>query len=144
MYKGLLFMGAGAVLHATHERNMRAHGRPDQGNAWTSALFLVGCMSISGLPPFNGFVSEGLTSRPSCCSGAGEPAPEPAHPLGAALLALSGADRRGGLRQGLWHTFLGHRRSHQHTHLFEVNWPMRIGMLLPRSCALHSAFSRPT
>src|SRR3989337_1817513 len=60
MFKGLLFMGAGAVLHATHERNMERMGGLIHRMPWTSALFLIGCISISALPPFNGFVSEWL------------------------------------------------------------------------------------
>jgi len=61
MFKGLLFMGAGAVLHATNERNMEEMGGLIHRMPWTAALFLVGCVSISALPPFNGFVSEWLT-----------------------------------------------------------------------------------
>src|SRR5450830_1257710 len=61
MFKGLLFMGAGAVLHATHERNMEEMGGLIHRLPWTAPLFLVGCVSISALPPFNGFVSEWLT-----------------------------------------------------------------------------------
>jgi NADH:ubiquinone oxidoreductase subunit 5 (subunit L)/multisubunit Na+/H+ antiporter MnhA subunit len=52
-------------------------------------------------------------------------------PLGAALLALSGALAAAAFVKAFGITFLGHRRSHQHTHIYEVNWPMRIGMLLP-------------
>ncbi|MBI5188845.1 MAG: hydrogenase 4 subunit B, partial [Nitrospirae bacterium] len=54
MFKGLLFMGAGAVLHATHERNMEEMGGLIHKMPWTAALFLIGCISISALPPFNG------------------------------------------------------------------------------------------
>src|SRR3989304_5300376 len=61
MFKGLLFMGAGAVLHATHERSMEGMGGLIHRMPWTAALFLIGSVSISALPPFNGFVSEWLT-----------------------------------------------------------------------------------
>jgi len=61
MFKGLLFMGAGSVLHATGERNMEEMGGLIHRMKWTAPLFLIGCVSISGLPPFNGFVSEWLT-----------------------------------------------------------------------------------
>jgi formate hydrogenlyase subunit 3/multisubunit Na+/H+ antiporter MnhD subunit len=50
LFKGLLFMGAGAVLHATHERNMEEMGGLIHRMPWTAALFLVGCVSISALP----------------------------------------------------------------------------------------------
>ncbi|MEK7307322.1 MAG: proton-conducting transporter membrane subunit, partial [Nitrospirota bacterium] len=61
MYKGLLFMGAGAVIHATKEHDMEKMGGLIHKMPWTAPLFLVGCISISALPPFNGFVSEWLT-----------------------------------------------------------------------------------
>jgi hypothetical protein len=53
LFKGLLFMGAGAVLHATHERNMEEMGGLIRFMPWTAVCFLIGCISISALPPFN-------------------------------------------------------------------------------------------
>src|ERR1039457_2712990 len=92
MFKGLLFMGAGAVLHATNERNMEEMGGLINLLPWTSALFLVGCVSISGLPPFNGFVSEWLTFQAFLLSPAlPSPLMKLFMPLGAALLALTAA-----------------------------------------------------
>ena len=60
-FKVLLFLGAGAVVHATGTRNMEAYGGLIKKMPWTAACFLVGAMSISALPPLNGFVSEWLT-----------------------------------------------------------------------------------
>ncbi|WP_292241393.1 hydrogenase 4 subunit B [Mesorhizobium sp.] len=59
-FKSLLFFGAGAVLTATGERNMEKLGGLIHRMPLTSFVFLVGCVSISALPPFNGFVSEWL------------------------------------------------------------------------------------
>ena len=59
-FKGLLFLGAGAVLHATHTRNMEELGGLIKGMPRTALCFLVGAAAISGLPPLNGFVSEWL------------------------------------------------------------------------------------
>jgi hydrogenase-4 component B len=59
-FKGLLFLGAGAVLHATHTRNMEQLGGLIKGMPRTALFFLVGSAAISGLPPLNGFVSEWL------------------------------------------------------------------------------------
>ncbi|MDE1829874.1 MAG: hydrogenase 4 subunit B [Thaumarchaeota archaeon] len=59
-FKGLLFMGAGSVVYATHTKDMEKLGGLVRLMPWTSLLFLVGAISISGLPPFNGFVSEWL------------------------------------------------------------------------------------
>lgn len=60
VFKSLLFMGAGSILYATHTKNMEAMGGLVRKMPWTSLLFLVGALSISGLPPFNGFISEWL------------------------------------------------------------------------------------
>ena len=131
MFKGLLFMGAGAVLHATHERNMENMGGLIRDLPWTSALFLVGCLSISALPPFNGFVSEWLTYQAFLLSPALQsPILNLLIPLGAALLALSGAMAAAGFVKAFGITFLGHRRGAHHHGVQEVDWPMRTGMLL--------------
>jgi hydrogenase-4 component B len=61
LFKGLLFLGAGAVQHSAHERNLEHMGGLLRRMPWTGLFFLVGCISISALPPFNGFVSEWLT-----------------------------------------------------------------------------------
>ncbi|MBX4950373.1 hydrogenase 4 subunit B [Rhizobium binae] len=59
-FKSLLFFGAGAVLTATGERNIDKLGGLIHRMPVTSVVFLVGCVAISALPPFNGFVSEWL------------------------------------------------------------------------------------
>lgn len=61
LFKSLLFFAAGAVLSATHERNMEHLGGLIHRMPYTSIAFLVGCVAISALPPLNGFVSEWLT-----------------------------------------------------------------------------------
>ncbi len=63
VFKGLLFMGAGSVVYATHTRNMEHLGGLIKKMPWTALLFLIGAISISGLPPFNGFISEWLTMQ---------------------------------------------------------------------------------
>ena len=60
-FKALLFLGAGAVVHATGTRNMEAMGGLVKRMPWTAACFFIGSASIAALPPFNGFVSEWLT-----------------------------------------------------------------------------------
>ena len=60
LFKNLLFLGAGILHHQTHELNIDMMGGLIKKMPRTSALFLVGCMSISSLPLFNGFVSEWL------------------------------------------------------------------------------------
>lgn len=61
LFKSLLFLGAGAVLTATGERDMDKLGGLIHRMPYTSFVFLVGCVAISALPPLNGFVSEWLT-----------------------------------------------------------------------------------
>jgi hydrogenase-4 component B len=61
VFKSLLFFGAGAVLTATGERNMEHLGGLIHRMPKTALFFLTGCVAISALPPFNGFVSEWLT-----------------------------------------------------------------------------------
>src|SRR5439155_876702 len=61
LFKSLLFLGSGAVLHATGERDMERLGGLIHRMPVTALAFLAGCIAISALPPFNGFVSEWLT-----------------------------------------------------------------------------------
>src|SRR5256885_9970607 len=60
LFKSLLFFGAGSVLHATGTREMSRLGGLWRAMPWTSGLFGLGAVAISGLPPLNGFVSEWL------------------------------------------------------------------------------------
>jgi hydrogenase-4 component B len=61
LFKSLLFLGAGAVLTATGERDMEKMGGLIHRMPVTAFTFLIGAAAISALPPFNGFVSEWLT-----------------------------------------------------------------------------------
>ena len=58
LFKGLLFLGAGSVLHATGTRKLAHLGGLLKPMPWTGMTFLVGATAICGLPPLNGFVSE--------------------------------------------------------------------------------------
>lgn len=60
LFKSLLFLGAGSVLHATGTREMSRLGGLWKTMPWTAGLFGLGAAAISGLPPLNGFVSEWL------------------------------------------------------------------------------------
>jgi formate hydrogenlyase subunit 3/multisubunit Na+/H+ antiporter MnhD subunit len=131
LFKGLLFMGAGAVLHATNERNMEEMGGLIHRMPWTAALFLIGCVSISALPPFNGFVSEWLTFQAFLLSPAlPSPLLKLLIPLGAALLALTGALAAACFVKAFGVTFLGHWRGQHMPRVHEVDWFMRSGMML--------------
>lgn len=58
IFKGLLFLTAGAVQHATGSLDLDELGGLSKKMPSTCALFLIGAASISGLPPFNGFASK--------------------------------------------------------------------------------------
>ncbi|RCX16871.1 hydrogenase-4 component B [Anaerobacterium chartisolvens] len=58
VFKGLLFLGAGSVHYSTGTRNMERLGGLIRKMPYTAMFFLAGALSISALPPFNGFVSE--------------------------------------------------------------------------------------
>ncbi|MBV6488582.1 MAG: Hydrogenase-4 component B [Pseudorhodoplanes sp.] len=60
-FKSLLFFGAGAVVHASGERDMERLGGLIRRMPHTAIVFLIGCAAISALPPLNGFVSEWMT-----------------------------------------------------------------------------------
>lgn len=60
LFKSMLFFSAGNVYHATHTVNMDHLGGLVKGMRVTSIIFLVGALAISGIPPFNGFISEFL------------------------------------------------------------------------------------
>ena len=60
LFKALLFLGAGSIVHATGTREMSWLGGLWRRLPWTTALFALGAAAICGLPPLNGFVSEWL------------------------------------------------------------------------------------
>ena len=60
LFKGLLFLGAGAVVAESGTRNIEHLGGLARRMPWTAGFFLLGAMAISGLPFLNGFVSEWL------------------------------------------------------------------------------------
>jgi hydrogenase-4 component B len=60
VFKSLLFLGAGAVVHSTGTRDIDHLGGLIKSMRWTAVTFVVASAAISGLPPFNGFISEFL------------------------------------------------------------------------------------
>ena len=58
LFKGLLFLAAGAVLHETGTTDLGKLGGLSKKMPHTTVLFLIGAFSISGIPPFNGFASK--------------------------------------------------------------------------------------
>ncbi|MDL2251471.1 NADH-quinone oxidoreductase subunit L [Odoribacter sp. OttesenSCG-928-J03] len=57
-FKALLFLGAGAVIHAVHSNEMGQMGALRKYMPVTHITFLIACLAISGIPPFSGFFSK--------------------------------------------------------------------------------------
>lgn len=129
MFKALLFLGAGSVLYATHTRDMEAYGGLLRRMPWTGGFFLVGAVSISGLPPTNGFVSEWLVFQTLFLS---FQIPtvflKLMLPIAAAILALTGVLALACFAKAFGIVFLAQPRSTQARQAEEVSVPMRIGM----------------
>ncbi|MDR1656484.1 MAG: Na(+)/H(+) antiporter subunit D [Deltaproteobacteria bacterium] len=61
LYKGLLFMGVGAVLYSTGTQKLDQLGGLAPRLPWVMVFYMVAALSISGMPLFNGFVSKTMT-----------------------------------------------------------------------------------
>ena len=131
VFKSLLFFGAGAVLTATGERDMEHLGGLIHRMPQTAFAFLVGCVAIAALPPFNGFVSEWLTFQAILLS------PQlPAWglkfmvPAVGALLALAAALAAACFVKAFGVTFLGRPRTQAAAHAQETDRWSRTAMLV--------------
>ncbi len=60
LYKSLLFMVAGILIHRTGRADLKALGGLGRAMPLTAGIFLVAALSIAGLPGFNGFISKGM------------------------------------------------------------------------------------
>ena len=57
-FKSLMFLGAGVIIHLVHNNDMSAMGGLRKYLPVTNITFLIGCLAISGIPPFAGFFSK--------------------------------------------------------------------------------------
>jgi hydrogenase-4 component B len=136
-FKGLLFLGAGSVLHATDTRDMNQLGGLIRGLPWTAVCFLIGSLAIAGLPPLNGFVSEWLLFQ-SLLPGIGSPVllVAPLLTLAVGILALTGGLAAAGFVKAFGITFLAIPRSPAAERAHEAPLSMRVGMgILAVACA---------
>ncbi|MFZ2958578.1 MAG: proton-conducting transporter membrane subunit [Candidatus Ozemobacteraceae bacterium] len=132
LFKGLLFMGAGAIQYRSHTLNLDELGGLARGMPLLSMLFFVGAIAMSGLPPTNGFMGEWLVYR-SLIAGFSF-----SHlswklilPLIAALLALTGALAAAAAVKSFGCAFLGRPKiAHLHTGPDPDRW-MLAGMGFP-------------
>ena len=137
-FKTLLFMGAGAVVHAVGTRSMEAAGGLIRRMPWTALSFLVGAAAIAALPPLNGFASEWLIFQSllgtSAIPDAGVAA---VMPVAVALLALTSGLAAACFVRAFGITFLAIPRSPAAEAAHEVAPSMRVPMLiLAAACVL--------
>jgi formate hydrogenlyase subunit 3/multisubunit Na+/H+ antiporter MnhD subunit len=92
LFKSLLFLGTGSVLHATGERNLGKLGGLIRTMPWVAWVTLVGTLASAGLPPLGGFVSEWLLLQSFLFTpGLPNPVLNMLIPVVAALIALVAA-----------------------------------------------------
>jgi formate hydrogenlyase subunit 3/multisubunit Na+/H+ antiporter MnhD subunit len=136
--KSLLFLGTGAVLHATGERNLGRLGGLIHRMPWAGWLTLVGVLAIAGLPPLNGFVSEWLLLQSLLFS---HEVPHPfvnmLLPLGAAMVALAAALAGYVMVKFFGVIFLGQPREATLRHAHDVDGLEKAGLVwLAVGCVL--------
>ena len=128
-FKSLLFLGAGAVVHATRTRNMEEFGGLIRRMPRTALFFLVGAAAISALPPLNGFVSEWIVFQ-ALLGGAAIPQREVAvlMPVAVGMLALASGLAAACFVKAFGITFLGIARSREAEEAHEVPRSMQAAM----------------
>jgi len=144
VFKGLLFLGAGAVQHATGTREIDHLGGLLKRMPWTGAAFLVGAAAISGLPPLNGFVSEFLIYLGAFHGGAALNGANAVASIFAILaLALIGGLALACFAKAFGIIFLGEPRSEHALHAHEAGPAMRLPMLLLAAACLAIGLCAP-
>lgn len=141
-FKGLLFFGAGAVLHSSHEHDLERMGGLLRRMPWTGLFFLIGCLSIAPLPPFNGFASEWMILQSALqvwqLDGG---LIRSLLPIAIAALALTGALVAATMVKAYGVAFLGQARSRRARRARPVPMSMRLGQaLLAGVCILLGLF----
>lgn len=141
LFKSLLFLGAGMVLHQTGIRAIDRLGGLLKGMRITGTTFLIGSLAIAGLPPFNGFISELLVYL-----GSFQGVPVDHRMLALSLLAIIGLAIIGGLALACFTkvvgvVFQGEPRSKAAQGAKEHGWTMLASMVvLAAACILIGIF----
>jgi hydrogenase-4 component B len=131
LFKGLLFLAAGAVIHATGTREIDRLGGLARPMARSASLFAVGSAAICGLPPLNGFASELLIYLGLFRVGAdGVDGVWSVAPLAAPLLAMAGALAIACFVKAFGTVFLGPSRSEEAARARECAPGMQLAMAL--------------
>jgi hydrogenase-4 component B len=130
LFKALLFLGAGSVLHATGTREMSRLGGLWRAMPWTASLFALGATAIAGLPPLNGFVSEWLVYLGLFDAVSAHGPASFAAILAAVFLGMTGALALACFVKVCGVVFLGLPRSEVAENVHESGWRMRLPMLV--------------
>lgn len=137
LFKSLLFYSAGAVVHATHTRDIDHLGGLAKPMPWTSLGFLVGAVAICGLPPLNGFVSEFMVYLGLFHTlGIGGDVTLPWAAFAAPALALIGGLATACFVKVFGATFLGAARHEHARHAHETSPGMLFAMLITGLCCV--------
>ena len=142
LFKSLLFLATGSVMHATGERSLGKLGGLIRRMPWVAAFALIGSLAIAGLPPLNGFVSEWLLLQTFLQT------PRIPHafldmivPLGAAVIALAAALAGYVMVKFFGVIFLGQHREGSLAGAHDASKLERIGLAwLALGCVLIGAF----
>jgi formate hydrogenlyase subunit 3/multisubunit Na+/H+ antiporter MnhD subunit len=126
LFKGLLFLGAGSVLHGAGTRDMEHLGGLLKRMPWTGTSFLVAAAAICGLPPFNGFISEFLIYLAAFSAVVQGQAAWGAAVI--AALSLIGGLALVCFTKAFGVVFLGEPRSERAAQAHESGWAMRLTM----------------
>ncbi|MBI1903199.1 MAG: hydrogenase [Planctomycetia bacterium] len=137
LFKALLFLSAGSVIHAAGTREIDHLGGLARKMPWTALAFLAGAVAICGLPPLNGFVSElliylglfrtlGFGKEPSLAGAA----------FAVPALALIGALAVACFVKVFGAVFLGTARSQHADHAHESPRSMLVPMAVLAGCCL--------
>ena len=130
-FKSLLFMGAGSILHQTHTKNMEKYGSLIKRMPITAFTFLLASISISALPPTNGFLSEWMIFQSMLSSSSiSQISLKISIPFAVFALALTGGLAIACFVKAYGITFLGLARSQNARHAKESNFLMKTGMVL--------------
>ena len=135
LFKALLFLSAGSVVHATHTREIDHLGGLAGLMPRTAFFFAVGAAAICGLPPLNGFVSELLIYMGAFRAlGIGQALSWPAAAFLVPVLALIGGLALACFVKAFGAVFLGSARSLHAGHAREAGRAMT-GPMLALACA---------
>jgi NADH:ubiquinone oxidoreductase subunit 5 (subunit L)/multisubunit Na+/H+ antiporter MnhA subunit len=147
LFKSLLFLGAGSVLHAAGTGVIDRLGGLLKRMPSTGAAFLIGAAAISGLPPLNGFISEFLIYLAAIGSLSGGHPPRSAWLLMSVVvvgsLALIGGLAATCFTKAFGIVFLGQPRSREATAAYEPGAAMRWPMMILAGCCVLIGLTAP-